>query len=70
MDEPCFKELHLNIDPGKFHLLKFILEGYDNLAVLSSVDGRSGAIRLRYPQESEPSVFALLSDLSGKLRSC
>jgi len=62
-----FKELYLNIAPDRFHFLKFILEGYDGLAVLSSVNGKTGSIRLLYPPESEILLFELLSNLSKKI---
>jgi hypothetical protein len=67
MDAHTFKELYLGIAPGRFHFLKFILEGYDGLAVLSSVDGKIGTVRLRYPGESEPLLFDLLSALAPGL---
>lgn len=66
-----FKELYLCIAPARFYFLKFILEGYDGLAILSSVDGKMGTVRLRYPAESEPLLFELLSALAagiGKYR--
>lgn len=67
MHSPQLKELYLSIAPDKFHFLKFILEGYDGLAILSSVNGKSGSVRLRYPLESEIPLFGLLSDIAAKL---
>lgn len=67
MDAPTFKELYLGIAPYRFNFLKSILEGYDGLAVLSSVDGKIGTVRLRYPAESEPLLFELLSALAPGL---
>jgi hypothetical protein len=65
--ERTFRELYLGIAPHRFHFLKFILEGYDGLAILSSVDGKKGTVRLRYPVESEPLLFELLSALAAGL---
>jgi len=62
-----FRELYLNIAPDRFHFLKFILEGYDGLAVLSSVNGKTGIVRLLYPPERGALLFELLSDLSRKI---
>lgn len=62
-----FKELYLTIAPARFHFLKSILEGYDGLAILSSVDGKKGTVRLRYPPESEILLYDLLSDLAPGL---
>ncbi len=67
MEAPHFKELYLSIAPERFHFFKSILEGYDGLAILSSVDGKQGAVRLRYPLESEALLFDLLSDLAPGL---
>jgi len=67
MDAPTFRDLYLGIIPGRFHFLKSILEGYDGLAILSSVDGKIGTVRLRYPAESEVLLFELLSALAPGL---
>ncbi|MBA3005951.1 MAG: DUF4911 domain-containing protein [Proteobacteria bacterium] len=67
MDPQHFKELYLAIAPSRFNFLKSILEGYDGLAVLSSIDGKKGAVRLRYPPESEPLLFEILSALAPGL---
>jgi len=57
-------ELYLLISPGKFHFLKFILEGYDNLAILSSFPGADGVVVLRYPEEMAGDLFGLLADIA------
>lgn len=57
-------ELYLLISPGKFHFLKFILEGYDNLAILSSFQGVDGVVVLRYPEEMAGDLFGLLGDIA------
>ena len=67
IDVPHFKELYLSIAPDRFHFLKSILEGYDGLAIISSVDGKKGTLRLRYPHKSEILLFDLLSDLAPGL---
>lgn len=61
------KHLYLRITPDSFHYLKFILEGYDNLAVLSSVDMKKGVVRLRYTSGLEGEVFKLLTSIAGRL---
>jgi hypothetical protein len=58
------KELFLCIAPARFYFLKNILEGYDGLACLSSLDGKLGTARLRYPADSETVLFDLLSFLA------
>jgi hypothetical protein len=39
-------ELVIRVRPEKIHFLKFILEGYDGLAVQSTIDPALGKIRL------------------------
>jgi len=63
------EELFLRISPDKFHYLKFILEGYDNLAILSSYDMASGIVRLRYLSSSRRDLNLLLTSISWKLTS-
>lgn len=60
-------EVYLRISPGKFHLLKFILEGYDNLAILSSYQNSQGIVVLRYPQEMAQDLFSLLGSIGNHL---
>ena len=61
-------EVYLRILPGKFHYLKFILEGYDNLAILSScTDASKGVVVVRYPQEMTGQLFGLLAELAPTL---
>lgn len=61
--------LYLLIDPAKFHILKFILEGYDNLAIISSVDARQGVVKLRYPESMANELFALLAAIAPSIKS-
>ena len=64
---PCLRVLYLRIASSRFSLLKNILEGYDNLAVLSrDTDTAHGAL-LRYPPEREGEMFALLAKIAATL---
>lgn len=60
-------EVYLRIVPGKFHYLKFILEGYDNLAILSVCNNSADIVVVRYPQIMARELFELLSELAGVL---
>lgn len=60
-------EIYLRICPGKFHFLKFILEGYDNLAILSSYEQSAGIVILRYPSEMARDFFDLLASIAEYL---
>lgn len=61
-------ELFLRISPDRFHFLKFIVEGYDNLALISSVSGREGVIRLRYPEENLGEIMHLLASIAAEIK--
>lgn len=60
-------EVFLRIRPDKFHYLKFILEGYDNLAILSAYDCRVGLVVVRYPRAMAGDFYTLLSAIAGSL---
>lgn len=60
------EELHLRILPGRFHFLKFVLEGYDNLAILSA-GVSAGHVVIRYPREMSGELFALLSRIAPSI---
>jgi len=64
---PKLAEVYLRIQPGRFHFLKFILEGYDNLAILSAYDCSVGIVVIRYPTDMESELFALLSSIARLL---
>ena len=66
--EKRLAEVYLRIASERFHFLKFILEGYDNLAVLSSVSSRRGVVRLRFSSQSAKDVYQLLAEISNKIR--
>ena len=61
------ENLYLRIDPSRIHFLKFLLEGYDGLAVLSTIDVHSGLVLIRYPRCSQDVLFALLSDVAADI---
>ena len=62
----CFS-LHLKISPDRIHYLKFILEGYDNLAILSTVNAQQGLVEIRYPPENEKDLRYLLSEITSDI---
>lgn len=64
---PCFRVLYLRIADSRFFWLKNILEGYDNLAVLSRDTDTAHGSLLRYPSEREREVFALLTSIAATL---
>lgn len=51
------------VDRGKIAYLKFIIESYDNLALVTTLDPRAGIVELQVPPGCESVVKALLADL-------
>lgn len=61
--------LYLQIRTDKFYFLKFILEGYDGLAILSSAGVRKNIVLIRYPEEQKRNLFALLASIADVLNT-
>ena len=64
---PTGSSKQLKISPDKIHYLKFILEGYDNLATLSTVDARQGLVNIRYTPEVEKDLSDLLTEITSEI---
>jgi hypothetical protein len=60
--------LFLRIRSGRIGFFKFILEGYDGLALLSTVDSKIGLVRLAVPLSRYTELMLLLENLSCDLR--
>ncbi|MGW8194021.1 MAG: DUF4911 domain-containing protein [Desulforhopalus sp.] len=65
MCEKKLDTLYLRISPDKFHYLKFILEGYDNLAIISSHGRHTGVVILRFPHSMARDLFTLITSIAG-----
>lgn len=61
-------DVYFIIDPGRFHFLKFILEGYDNFAILSSIKGKEGIVRVKTSRESFNDVMILISAIASVIK--
>ena len=59
--------LQLKILPERIHFLKFILEGYDGLALLSTVNSRQGFVEIKYPPYAEKDLTDLLHAIIPQL---
>jgi hypothetical protein len=58
--------LYLQISADRYHFLKFILEGYDGMGILSSET--KGVVVIRYPREIYKELFQLISSIGMKIR--
>jgi hypothetical protein len=59
--------LYLRISKDQYHFLKFILEGYDGLALLSK--DKEDIVRILYPIEMYDDLILLLGSVSRRIRS-
>ncbi|MEJ2642587.1 MAG: DUF4911 domain-containing protein [Desulfosarcinaceae bacterium] len=55
------------VDRRRIAFLKFIIESYDNLALLTTLDARAGTIQLQVPPGCEATVRELLADLADSM---
>lgn len=58
---------YFRIDKRQIAYLRFILEGYEGIATLTTVDPEAGRVLLRVPEGCEREVDTLLADLAGDI---
>lgn len=56
------------IDPVQIHYLRFILEAYEGIAVLSTIDRKMGLVQINAAPGCEPDVHSILSQEGDFLR--
>jgi hypothetical protein len=59
----CLALLPASVAPERIAFVKFILEGYDGLAILTTTDSSSGEINLRYYPARQGELLPLLDEL-------
>ncbi|WP_457574672.1 DUF4911 domain-containing protein [Desulfolithobacter sp.] len=60
--------LYLRIRPTRIGFFKFLLEGYDGLATLSTLDRSRGLVRLMVPSSRYSELLGVVSALAPQLR--
>ena len=55
------------VDRGRIAYLKFIVESYDNLALVTTLDPRAGIVELQVPPGCENTLRDLLADLGDTM---
>lgn len=55
------------VDRREIAYLKFIVESYDNLALITTLDPRAGIVELQVPPGCEATVRDLLADLRQRM---
>lgn len=59
--------LLLKVNPEKLAYLRFLLEGYDHLAILSVLDPEKGLAKIHFFEKEKSFVEEILEDLRCKL---
>ncbi|MCG6916949.1 MAG: DUF4911 domain-containing protein [Deltaproteobacteria bacterium] len=59
--------LFYRVDPYEIHYLKFILEAYEGLATLTTLDSEKGLIQLAVPPGRKESLESLVEALGREL---
>lgn len=59
---------YFRVDRRKIHFLKFILEGYDGLALLSTIDPGMGTVLLYIPPGREAEADAVVAAVAETVR--
>ena len=62
------ESLYLIIAPARISLLRFLLEGYDGLAMLSTLDSKTGLVRMRFPGPRYHELMVFLTAVAADLR--
>jgi len=64
----CLATMRIRINPEQIYFLKFILEAYDNLTIMSTVDRFEGVMELKYPPELEQDVKDVMQSMAQRLK--
>ena len=59
--------LYFTIRPAKISWLRFILEGYDNLALLSTISAQTGLVRVQAPEDNAIELLELMAAVTPEL---
>ena len=62
-----FLTFYLRIRPDRISLFRFLLEGYDGLAVLSTLDAKQGLVRLLVPKSRTAELWQFLDAICENL---
>ena len=57
------KKLYYRVDRREISFLRFILEAYDGIAVLTTVDAQAGIVVIHVPAGCEADVNLIIEDL-------
>jgi len=59
------ESLYLYLSPARISLLRFLLEGYDGLAILTTIDCKAGLVRLLFPHSRYTELMGFLAAVAS-----
>lgn len=62
------KKFILQIEPSSVYFLRFILEGYDNMYMLSTLDQPKGLVRIIAAEGAQDDLMEILRSLDWKIK--
>ncbi len=57
------------MDPNGIFFLKFILEGYDNLFILTTLDKTRGEVCITFPSSEKGLLLGILNSLKNRIKA-
>ena len=57
------RRIVFRIDASRVYFLRFILEGYDNLFVLSTIDRTEGLVEIHYVKSAQDDLHSILEEI-------
>lgn len=57
----------LQISPERIGYLKFILEGYDGMALVTTKNAKKGIVIIRYPSFFHDDLLSIIEDVSSRI---
>lgn len=61
-------DLYIQIQPQDINYVNRIMEGYEYLGMVTTLDRRSGILRIRCTSDTKPEAASVLENLSISLR--
>jgi hypothetical protein len=59
----CFSSLYVRLDRHDVYMFRFLLEAYDNLAIMSVVDRWSAALKIAYSPHQHAELLEALESM-------
>ncbi|HZK43788.1 MAG TPA: DUF4911 domain-containing protein [Syntrophomonadaceae bacterium] len=60
--------IYIQINPPEIDLLTKLIEAYDNLGIVTTIDGKKGILAIRGTKETYPELLGILKNLPIKVK--